>query len=258
MSVLSDQSTKGTRLTQGIILGSALLAAIWYIINIPYDLSTKVLPKHSDSADLHSNKSSSDPDPPIKGVHDIQETKKQSSITNKEVPETRLPVDGPLARYENVSLLRNEGKRQAAIFLWEDGTNDSLLSLESVVADSLANHGIKPVQSFFTPEFVREGKASRLMAGDWKVARNLELGRHVDYVLIGSIKISYEPNDNFAGLLTANLSLELKCLDAVIATVCGVQRFAVPGAGYNRQAALTSAIDHIKPEMESSIRGWIR
>ncbi len=246
------ESTKGSRLTQGILLISAVLAGVWYMI----DLSAKLWPKHSESASIASNKSGTDKGLSIKDVNNAQEDGKQVISDSRNESSPTIQPGKSSARYENISVVRKEGTRQAAIILWEQEGADSLLGLESAISESIAARGIKPVQSFFTPAFIRDGKASRLISGEWNIAKELDIGRHVAYVLGGLVKVSYVANENSPGLLTANLAFEFRCLDAVTTTICGTQSFAVPGAGFTREDALASAVEHFKPQLETQIGAW--
>lgn len=254
----TDRKKFRKRLTAVVFLTSAALAAVWYLINIPYDVLHKVLPVRPP---VQSDSTQSPPAPSPSGIsrptNDRPADEKHPPSTTNAIATPDHSFAGSPNRYENVAILRKQGKRQAAILLWPEDNGDAPTNLQSLLADLVVNQGVQAVQSFFTPEFVRTGQGSRLMAGDWGVARHLELDRHVDYVLLGSTKVMYQSNEKLEGLLTANLSLELKCLDAVTSNVCGAQSLAVPGAGYTRQAALASAVDHMKPQLESLVQFWI-
>lgn len=254
---MADTQKSGRRWATAIVLVSAALAAVWYLINIPYDISTKLFPGHTKTAEAHSDQPASGPAAPQSQQapqDQPQIGKRQSEPANAAA--AHQSARGPLDRYENTSVVRKEGESQAAVLLWAEDDRDTPANLQSFLADLVAQQGVQPIQTFFTPDFVRSGHASRLIAGDWRIARQLELSNHIDYVLIGAIKVSYLSDRNFEGLWTANLSLEIKCLNALTTNVCGAQILSVPGAGYNQKDALASATEHIKPQLEPLVTVW--
>ncbi len=143
--------------------------------------------------------------------------------------------------------------RTAAILVRQE-SGESLPNVESAISTLLAKQGIEPVQSFFKPAFIQEGQAKNLFAGDWTVSEQLQLGRRVDYVLIGFGKVTYSTNQELGGMLTANFELELKCLNVVSQKICHSKTFITPGAGYTQGTALQDAVEHLQPRLESFVR----
>jgi hypothetical protein len=174
-----------------------------------------------------------------------------SPINGETKPPTRtVPL---AARYENISILREPNHRKAALLIWrEDGGQTS--GIEKELADFLKAKHTEPVQSFFTPEFVRGGHAMELFSGKWAIARQLELEKHVDYVVIGVAKTTFTPSAEFSGLITANLEIDLKCLDAAALRVSANQNIAVTGAGYTEAAALATSLEHARGELQIFVR----
>src|SRR5712691_36999 len=137
-----------------------------------------------------------------------KETPERPKPDVKEKPLEPPPVVKALAgQYVNTAISRREGVKQVAILVRQE-SGDSLPNLESAIASLLAKRGLEPLQSFFKPAFIQEGQAKSLFAGDWRVSEQLQLGRHVDYVLIGFGKATYSSNQELGGLLTANFELE--------------------------------------------------
>jgi len=189
----------------------------------------------------------------IKNKPTQDSTKKPTPDDTKRQPEPFTHAKAPPGQYINTKILRREGVKQAAILVRQE-SKDSLPNLESAIGSLLTKRGIEPVQSFFKPAFIQEGRANSLFAGDWTVSEQLQLGRHVDYVLVGFGNVSYSSNQELGGLLTANLQLELKCLNVVSQRICNSKTFNAPGAGYTQAAALQSAVEHLQHQLESFVR----
>ncbi len=156
-------------------------------------------------------------------------------------------------QYVNTAVVNRKETKEAAILILEE-EEDSLSQMEGVLAALLAKRGVEPVQSLFKPAFVREGHFRELFTGDWTYAKQLQLAARVDYILLGLERVAYSSNPQFDGLLTANLGLELKCLDVISQRVCGTKTINVQGAGFTKTAALEIAVENIKPQLDSYIR----
>ncbi len=182
------------------------------------------------------------------------ETHERPKLGVKGKPLEALPAVKALpGQYLNTAISRREGVKQAAILVRQEN-GESLLNLESAIASLLGKRGVEPVQTFFKPAFIQEGQAKSLFAGDWTVSEQLQLGRHVDYVLIGFGKVAYSSNQELGGLLTANFELELKCLNVVSRMSCNSKIFSTPGAGYTQGTALQNAVERLQPQLESFVR----
>lgn len=158
-----------------------------------------------------------------------------------------------LNRYINTGIVRRGGTRMATILILQEG-QDSFSSVEGTLITSLSKRGIEAVSSFFKPPFVLEGRARKLLAGDWNEATQLGLSKRVDYVVLGSAAVAYSSSPQFEGLITANLQVELKCLNVVAQRVCGSQNVSTTGAGYTRAAALEKAVANAGPQLDSFAR----
>jgi len=249
----SASDTKvGKRWTSALIVISAALAATWYLINIPYDVWTKILGRKSSQSEIQT-------DTTARGGQQANSnqtgTQSRSSIDQRTSQKKDGSGNGSVRSnpYTNPAVTKQEDTRQAAILIWQAENGKPQPAIEAVLADIILDDSIQPVRSFFSFEFIRDGKAQRLMAGDLEVVANMELGRQIDYVLIGESKVSYELNARFDGLLRANIALELRCLDAVRSTICGTQSITAPGAGYSQEAAFATAVDHLKPQLGAFI-----
>ena len=131
---------------------------------------------------------------------------------------------------------------------------DSVSSAEDSLANVLALRGLKPMPAFFKPAFVQEGRAERLMSGDWKQATELEINKIVDFVVLAHAAVNFTPSSQFEGIISVNLSLQLKCLNMISSTFCGSQSFETVGVGYTNAAALENATLKARPQMDSFVK----
>jgi hypothetical protein len=151
-------------------------------------------------------------------------------------------------KYINTGVQKHSGNRQAAILLFSDGKG-SFTGIEDILGQAVSNRGIIPVESFFKPEFVQEGRAQRLFAGDWGDAAQLGLGSRVDVIILGHASFASGESSQFEGLVSTNLTLELKCLNPGRQTICGVRTIDTVGAGYSKDESLKSAADKARSEI---------
>lgn len=157
-----------------------------------------------------------------------------------------------LERYINTSIAKRSGRRQAAVLVLRE-TQSPINGIEDSLGNALSQHGVEPNTSFFKPSFVLEGRARRLLGGDWDQIRQLELNSRIDYVVLGAAAVSFSPSQQFDGLISANLRVELKCLTVSSQRVCGSQHFEIVGAGFSNGAALENAVGKTRPQIDSFV-----
>jgi hypothetical protein len=158
-----------------------------------------------------------------------------------------------LERYINTAVVKPNGKRVVAILMQQEG-QDSFSSIEDALVTSLPKQGIETVPAFFKPSFIQEGRARRLVTGDWNEATRLDLSKRVDYILSGSDAVAYSSSPQFEGLITADLRVELTCLNVVAQRVCGSRTVNAKGAGYSKAAALENAATNTKALFEAFVK----
>lgn len=157
------------------------------------------------------------------------------------------------AQYVNIEVSRRPGNTQIAILILSNGQNLPP-DLEEAVRQAASNRGLTPVAYFFKPRFVEEGRAQKLFAGDWGEATQLGIANRVDDVLIGNASSSTTNSSEFQGLITTNLTLELKCLDMKHESICGTRSFAGVGAGYTKEDSLRNASEKVQPEIDGFVK----
>jgi hypothetical protein len=158
-----------------------------------------------------------------------------------------------LDQYINTAVAKSDGTRIVAILMLGEG-QDSSYGLESALVGALSKEGIDAVSSFFKPPFAQEGRARKFVRGDWNEASRLDLSKRVDYVISASSLVSYSPYPQLDGLITADLQMQLKCFNVVVQRVCGSEQLNTKGAGFTKVAALESASNNAKSEIEAFVK----
>jgi hypothetical protein len=167
--------------------------------------------------------------------------------------EQKREQDVLAGKYLNTGIVKHTGNKQGAILVLSNG-EVHIPDLEDFLSQELLNRGLTPVTSFFKPQFIQEGRAERLFAGDWGEATQLGIGNRVDVVVIGNAKVSVANASQFDGLVTTNLTLELKCLNLGHQSVCGSRSIDSVGAGYTKSASLQNASDKARLEIDAFVK----
>ncbi len=140
---------------------------------------------------------------------------------------------------------------QIAILIFPKNQQDAVKGAEQMLASALSEQGFATTLTFFKPAFVSEGRARRLFSGEWSGIEDLEIGNRVKYVILGESNATFESSPQFDGLVTTNLSLDLKCLKSATHQECGSRKISATGAGYSKDASLQNALEKAHPELES-------
>jgi len=156
-------------------------------------------------------------------------------------------------RYVNPGPLRSGDRKEVALLLLGEATGAS--SLREAFGTALRERGIESTDGLFRPNFVADGSAAKLFAGDSAVAKRLRLGDRVMAVV--SIKASHKvaaTGDLDADLKTAVVTVEMKCVNVVTFSPCGTGGFTVKGAGFSEDVALQSGFNNAGPEIQRFVR----
>ena len=151
-------------------------------------------------------------------------------------------------RYVNAATPQRNGASQAAILVFSDN-QAQLADIDQAISRALSDRGITANASFFKPEFIREGRAARLFAGDWSEGSQLGLGGRVSIIILGRASVKVSESSQFAGLISTRLNLELKCLNPGRQTSCGNRSIDSVGAGYSNDESLRNAIDKVQSDI---------
>jgi hypothetical protein len=186
-------------------------------------------------------------------LQDQQAVAEQQAKKEQATAAQQRERDAVTGKYVNTGITKRAGNKQAAILVFSNGPGQ-FAGLEDSLGQALLKLGLTPVRSFFKPQFVQDGRAERLFAGDWGEAAQLGISSRVDVVVIGNASVSTTDSSQFERLITTNLNLELKCLDVDHQSVCGTRNFVAVGAGYTKSASLQNASDKARLEIDAFVK----
>ena len=165
----------------------------------------------------------------------------------------RLESEKAAEPYIDKSVTRGTGN-QIAVVIFPKDEQEVARGADEIVASALSERGFSTTLTFFKPAFVSEGRARRLFSGDWSGIKDLEIGNSVRYVILGESTATLESSSQFEGLVTTNVSLDLKCLNPATHQGCGSRNISVTGAGYSKGASSQNALEKARPELASFAR----
>lgn len=157
-----------------------------------------------------------------------------------------------LGKYLNTSIFNKNNSIETAVIILREG-NGRFLTLESAVIELLKARGIHSEQTLFKSSFFKEGMFQALMKDDWTTVKLLNLGKRVDYVILGETEVSYKVNPNLDNLKTASLRINLKCLNVTTQAVHSSKSLLITGAGFSEENALETAVKNAYQQLESYI-----
>lgn len=140
-----------------------------------------------------------------------------------------------------------------AVLVFTGGNDEVPAAIASTVASAVSEHGFTAVLNFFKPAFVSEGLAQQLFAGNGAVLQSLDVERSVKYVILGQSSEKFESSSQFEGLITSNVSLNLRCIDTSTHGVCGSRTIDATGAGYSKDGSVGNAIAKMQPDLKAFV-----
>jgi hypothetical protein len=140
---------------------------------------------------------------------------------------------------------------QVVVLVFPRNEQEVVKGADRNLAAALSEQGFAPVLKFFKPAFVSGGRAQRLFAGDWNAVQDLDIGGKVKYVVLGESSESTESSPQFEGLITAHVSLNIKCVNTATHGDCGFQEIGETGAGYSKDASIQNALEKSHPQFQS-------
>lgn len=156
------------------------------------------------------------------------------------------------SQFVNPIVNRQSGNLQTAILLFSP-TNASVATAEHDLVVAISARGMRPVESFFTPLFVSEGGAEKLLQSDWSALKGIDVQNRVDFIVVGSLASSYSPSAVSPDLISAHTQLQLRCLHTSARTECGQSDIDTVGAGLSQNEAFENSIGRAKPQIESFV-----
>jgi len=157
------------------------------------------------------------------------------------------------AEFIDASIHSQPGKRTVAVAILSQGSAPAG-DAESQMTASLSSQGLNPVQQFFRPAFTSSGRAQRLLEGDWSSAEGLDLPRHVDLIVLGSVHTSFSTSPDLDNIISAHTDIELSCLRTASQASCGKSVIHSSGAGFNEAVALQNSIERARDQFDSFSR----
>jgi len=184
----------------------------------------------------------------------IDQTTIQNAVRLQEGAQARarsLESERATEPYIDTSVTRGN---QIAVLIFPKDQQEAAKGADQMVASALSEQSFTTTLTFFRPAFVSEGRARRLFSGDWSGIKDLEIGNRVRYVILGESNATFESSSQFEGLVTTNVSLDLKCLSPATHQGCGSRKITATGAGYSKDASLQNALEKAHPELVSFAR----
>jgi len=130
--------------------------------------------------------------------------------------------------------------------------------LADKIGDKLSKDGIKVMTNLFKNEFVAGGNFKNLIQGDTRIATELEINNHVDYVIMGLKKASYSQDPNLADLFSCRLDLDLKVISIKTGEIVTSSSFREAGVGIDKEKAEEQAAERIAIKVENFVFSKIK
>jgi hypothetical protein len=165
-----------------------------------------------------------------------------------EAHERKLASQKASEPYVDFSAVQGDGN-QIALLIFAKAEQDVPTGVSQAVASALSEQGFSPAPTFFKPAFVAEGRAWKLFSGDWSGIDDLGIGNRPKHLVVGESDASFVSSSQFEGLITSNVALTLKCLNAAVHENCGSQTITATGAGYSKDASFQNALDKARPQI---------
>lgn len=181
-----------------------------------------------------------------------QEAAKNAAVESEKA-QAEAEENGFRDKYVNAIVRKESARRTAASVILGDSENAT--SLQNSFSNALQERGIASVDGVFKPSFLRDGTADRIFGGDLALARRLRLNERVDYLfLVRSNHSMTSLADLSQGLRTANLNLDIKCIDVVNVRTCGSRSVSVKGVGFSDSEALQESLRNVGSEIDKYVK----
>jgi hypothetical protein len=177
----------------------------------------------------------------------------KNAVVESERAQAEAQENGFRDKYVNAMVRKDSARRTAASLILGDSENAT--SLQNSFSSALQEVGIASVDGVFRPSFLQDGTADRIFGGDFALASRLRLNEKVDYLLLVRSNHSMtSAADLSQGLCTANLNLDIKCIDVVNLRTCGSRSVSVNGAGFSDSEALQGSLRNAGSEIEKFVK----
>lgn len=183
-------------------------------------------------------------------LHDQQVAEAERAQQHQAAEAEARAAEEFLARYLNRLSVNQAGRADVALFVNGASLADDA---RSAILEGIRTQGASPVEGLFRPAFGQDGMARALAADDWSAVSSLRLAERVDALLIVEPRLAVAPNREFDGVSTADLSLEMACVQVVQRRSCGRRTVSARGAGLSEGAAAQNAGEKVRPALLSAL-----
>jgi hypothetical protein len=160
-----------------------------------------------------------------------------------------------LATYRERYITANSSFDRAVLIVDEKGNQN--LPLSSLIADALRQKGAKTTVSFFKPAFVKDGLFAKAFIGQGDALDRLPLTNTIHNFVLGRQNVTYKPNPELSGVITATMKLDLNAgvMDGLRSSAS--QSLQSIGAGFTEDEARTLAEERIISQLTNGVLGKI-
>lgn len=122
--------------------------------------------------------------------------------------------------------------------------------IKNKIADLLKEKGAS-VKDIFKPNFIRENIFENIYSGQTNIINSLNLSEQTDYIIFGKKNVSFEQNQDYEGLITARINLELKLFASRDGNMVSSSIFTGVGAGFSKDEAEIKAADSMSDKIKA-------
>ena len=94
----------------------------------------------------------------------------------------------------------------------------------------------------------------KVFSGDAAKARDLQLGKHSDYIILGKLSINYKSNPDFLNVISADINLEIKILSSENGVIINSAILTATGAGFSNSDAEKKALELLNDKINGFLR----
>lgn len=134
----------------------------------------------------------------------------------------------------------NSPTSDIGIAILEDG-NKRNIAVQEMLRHSFSGKNLRIETGWLLPRFVTEGLFDRLLEGDLAVVNNLQIGKNLDYLIIGKVTASTKRND-LQEVITTSATLNVEIIDVQRQRVLKQVDVTANGAGFDNDSSKNAAV----------------
>lgn len=173
---------------------------------------------------------------------------------NKKLIEAHKIEENKRKQMEIISSLINKSVHnqknlvEVSILIIDQNKTESIYT-KNKIADLLKEKRAS-TNDIFKPNFIKENIFENIYSGQTDKINSLRLSEQTDYLLLGKQSISFEQNEEYEGIITAKLSLELKLFSTKDGNLISSSIFSGVGAGFSQNEAEIKAVDSLSEKFK--------